>query len=96
MSSVSGWIKSGLIAGRARRGRALLRVLGQREVKAMSNDQRQVIGTEELGFSLPHDWNGNVQVQGNVSDMIDGVEYVEPATVRGVAPTFLGCVCAAL
>lgn len=56
----------------------------------MSNDQRQAIGTEELGFSLPHDWNGNVQVQGNVSDMIDGVEYVEPATVRGVAPTFWG------
>lgn len=46
--------------------------------------------TEALGFTLPHDWNGNVQVQGNVTVMIDGKEHVEPAAALGVEPTFWG------
>lgn len=46
--------------------------------------------SEALGFTLPHDWNGNVQVQGNVTVMIDGKEHVEPAAALGVEPTFWG------
>ena len=45
---------------------------------------------EALGFTLPHDWNGNVQVQGNVTVMIEGKEHVEPAAALGVEPTFWG------
>lgn len=46
--------------------------------------------SEALGFTLPHDWNGNVQVQGNVTVMIDEKEHVEPAAALGVEPTFWG------
>jgi putative DNA primase/helicase len=43
---------------------------------------------DALGFTLPHDWNGRIQVQGNVSQIIDGEEVVEPAATRGIKPQF--------
>lgn len=45
---------------------------------------------KHLGFTLPHDWNGRVQVQGNVTEEIDGQQYVTSATSLGVDPEFWG------
>lgn len=39
---------------------------------------------EALGFTLPQDWNGRVQVQGNVTEEIDGKLVVSPALAKGV------------
>ena len=39
-----------------------------------------------LGFTLPHDWNGHVEVQGNITRDIDGEMIVLPAAHRGVEP----------
>jgi antirestriction protein ArdC/phage/plasmid primase-like uncharacterized protein len=42
---------------------------------------------DALGFTLPYDWNGFVRIQGNVKQVINGQEHVEPAT-DGVEPQF--------
>lgn len=61
------------------------------EVRSAGDYERgDKAATEALGSTLPHDWNGNVQVQGNVTVMIDGKEHVEPAAALGVDPTFWG------
>lgn len=44
------------------------------------------VADEALGFTLPHDWNGRVQVQGNVAEEVDGKIIVTPALARGVEP----------
>lgn len=41
---------------------------------------------EALGLVLPHDWNGRVQVQGNVVEEVDGKIIVTPALAKGVEP----------
>lgn len=46
------------------------------------------IAKEQLGFDLPADWNGNVQVQGNVLIEVNGQQFVEPADDS--APEFWG------
>lgn len=43
-----------------------------------------------LGFTLPQDWNGRVQVQGNIERDIDGQTVVLPAASRGEKPEFWG------
>lgn len=45
---------------------------------------------ENLGFPLPHDWTGRVQVQGNIERDVDGDMIVLPATHRGENPEFWG------
>lgn len=70
---------------------ATYRKQGVAEARSAGNYERMdKAATEALGFTLPHDWNGNVQVQGNVTAMIDGKEHVEPAAALGVEPTFWG------
>ncbi|MDX7846597.1 zincin-like metallopeptidase domain-containing protein [Aeromonas caviae] len=44
--------------------------------------------TAALNFKLPHDWNGEVQIQGNAIIEVDGDEYIEPADEVGVEPQF--------
>jgi len=39
---------------------------------------------DALGFTLPHDWNGNVQIQGNVTQEVDGQPVVSSALAKGV------------
>lgn len=43
-----------------------------------------------LGFTLPHDWSGRVQVQGNIERDIDSQTVVLPAASRGENPEFWG------
>ena len=43
-----------------------------------------------LGFTLPHDWNGRVQVQGNVTEEINGKLVVTSALSKGAAPESWG------
>ena len=43
-----------------------------------------------LGFTLPHDWNGLVKVQGNITRDNDGEMIVLPAAHRGVKPESWG------
>ena len=46
---------------------------------------------QNLGFTLPHDWTGGVQVQGNIKRYIDDSEWVVmPAANRGEKPEFWG------
>ena len=45
---------------------------------------------ENLGFTIPHDWTGRVQVQGNIERDIDGEMVVLPAANRGEKPEFWG------
>ncbi|WP_229458108.1 zincin-like metallopeptidase domain-containing protein [Massilia glaciei] len=45
---------------------------------------------ENLGFTLPHNWTGRVQVQGNIKRDIDGEMIVLPAAHRGEKPDFWG------
>ena len=43
-----------------------------------------------FGFDLPNDWSGRVQVQGNVTEEIDGQQHVTSAASLGVQPEFWG------
>jgi putative DNA primase/helicase len=45
---------------------------------------------EALGFTLPHNWNGHVQVQGHVAVNLDGQQRVNSAATSGVEPQFRG------
>ncbi|WP_426107441.1 zincin-like metallopeptidase domain-containing protein [Massilia sp. TSP1-1-2] len=45
---------------------------------------------DNLGFTLPHNWTGLVQVQGNIKRDIDGEMIVLPAANRGEKPEFWG------
>ena len=45
---------------------------------------------EALGVTLPADWNGRTQVQGNVTVESDGEQFVEPAHAVGRDPEFWG------
>lgn len=61
-------------------------------------DATRAIDTEALneatqkafGFDLPNDWSGRVQVQGNVTEEIDGQQHVTSAASLGVQPEFWG------
>lgn len=41
-----------------------------------------------IGFTLPFDWTGHIQVQGNVHEYIDGVPHVTAADSLAVQPQF--------
>lgn len=43
---------------------------------------------EAFGFSLPHDWNGVVQIQGNIIEGVGNDQVVLPASDRGIEPQF--------
>ena len=45
---------------------------------------------EAFDLDLPHDWNGHIQVQGNVSEVIDGDERVAAAHAVGREPDVWG------
>lgn len=45
-----------------------------------------LVADEALGFTLPHDWNGRVQVQGNVAEEVDGKIVMISALAKGVEP----------
>lgn len=44
----------------------------------------------ELGFSLPNDWAGRIQVQGNVLEIDGNGDSITAATAIGETPTFWG------
>lgn len=58
---------------------------GETDAQAFEETARQV-----LGFDLPADWNGAVQVQGNVVIEDGGEQFVEPAHAVGREPEFWG------
>ncbi|TOK33231.1 DNA primase, partial [Vibrio parahaemolyticus] len=58
---------------------------GETDAQAFEETARQV-----LGFDLPADWNGAVQVQGNVVIEDGGEQFVEPAHAVGRDPEFWG------
>ncbi|HGS4477201.1 TPA: zincin-like metallopeptidase domain-containing protein [Vibrio cholerae] len=58
---------------------------GETDAQAFEETVRQV-----LGFDLPADWNGAVQVQGNVVIEDGGEQFVEPAHAVGREPEFWG------
>jgi len=58
---------------------------GETDAQAFEETARQV-----LGFDLPADWNGVVQVQGNVVIEDGGEQFVEPAHAVGREPEFWG------
>jgi len=43
---------------------------------------------DALGITLPHDWNGQVRVKGNVNDEVAGKLVVASAIAKGVMPQF--------
>lgn len=51
-------------------------------------EQANRLAKESLDLELPDDWNGNVQIQANVTVVVDGEKYVEPA--EGKDPEFWG------
>ncbi|HBH7885288.1 TPA: DUF1738 domain-containing protein [Vibrio parahaemolyticus] len=58
---------------------------GETDAQAFEETARQV-----LGFDLPADWSGAVQVQGNVVIEDGGEQFVEPAHAVGREPEFWG------
>lgn len=60
-------------------------VAGETDVQAFEETARQA-----LGFDLPADWNGAIQVQGNVIIEDGGEQFVEPAQAVGREPEFWG------
>ncbi|MFT2112504.1 zincin-like metallopeptidase domain-containing protein [Marinomonas sp. 2405UD68-3] len=58
---------------------------GETDAQEFEETARQV-----LGFDLPADWNGAVQVQGNVVIEDGGEQFVEPVHAVGREPEFWG------
>jgi hypothetical protein len=48
------------------------------------------VAEETFGFTLPQDWNGRVQIQGNITRDNDGKMIVLPAAHKGVEPESWG------
>lgn len=66
------------------------RVAGARLDLATGNSQAfDNYAEQALGFTLPHDWNGRVQVQGNVFEDAEEQHVVSAASV-GAEPQFFG------
>lgn len=56
----------------------------------LATEDFQEAATKAFGFTLPADWNGLIQVQGNVTQIVDGVEHVTSAESIGAKPEFWG------
>ncbi|SDY94102.1 Antirestriction protein ArdC [Nitrosomonas halophila] len=62
----------------------------QLDVGEIDGQAFQKTAKEQLGIDLPADWNGRIQVQGNVTEDVDGKKHVTAAYSLGVEPEFWG------
>lgn len=65
------------------------------DIEALNEATKKAFGStlddatkKKFGFHLPRDWNGNIQVQGNVNVEIDGKQHATSADSLGVKPVF--------
>ncbi|TXI39695.1 MAG: DUF1738 domain-containing protein [Nitrosomonas sp.] len=60
---------------------------------SIDNLEFEEVSQDKLGFTIPADWNGRVQIQGNVLEVNEndsGKNHVVPAKELGVDPEFWG------
>lgn len=60
---------------------------------SIDNLEFEEVSQDKLGFIIPADWNGRVQIQGNViktNENDDGKNHVVPAKELGIDPEFWG------
>ena len=60
------------------------------DARTISPASFQQSAKEGFGVDMPADWNGRIQVQGNVTQQIDGKPHVAAAHSLGVEPEFFG------
>ena len=60
------------------------------DARSISPVAFQQTAKESFGVDMPADWNGRIQVQGNVTQQIDGKPHVAAAHTLGVEPEFFG------
>ena len=58
---------------------------------SIDNLEFEQVSKDKLGFTLPADWNGRIEIQGSAVEMGDnGIGHVVPAEKPGVDPEFWG------